>query len=278
MKSLLFKSLIPAIGLAVGEEIIRFFALTKNIVLIDVYLTYAYPASVLENILHISDWAPFVFSPFAGLPLYNFVLWWLIIFIVAFSVSKTLPHPEAPKIAVGGLLVALTIFSLFAYFEAKQDIDTNYYKNRELGYRIIAPLPGWEIVENSIVVEKPGIEIIDSGHKGELGDEGLLITAEQGPVQNQSIPDWLASNDAYNGNGYDKNVILLPFSIGGEKAWRIYYRPRGGGIPTEDTFIRSRRGGVFHFSCLVSFEGYPDYSKYQSSEECDLMLKTFLQD
>lgn len=50
----------------------------------------------------------------------------------------------------------------------------------------------------------------------------------------------------------------------------------GGGIPSEETFIFNEKDGiVFQFSCLVSFEGYPDYSKYYSSGECDKILKTF---
>lgn len=153
--------------------------------------------------------------------------------------------------------------------ELDETADWKTYRNEKYGFELKYP-PGWENLSSHGVDEI--IEIRKQNH--EFGDFSLIIHVIESILNEQQRFQWLEdtnmfSADYVHGNDYE------PFTVGGYIVYpRIHYRPKGGGIPSEEVSILTSKG-MFVFTCLVSFEGYPDYSKYKRSGECDKTLKTF---
>lgn len=129
-------------------------------------------------------------------------------------------------------------------------------------------MSGWEI-ENTSGFEQKTITKTD---KDGYGDYSLIISAKSNSdVSENNLSDWI--NVEYGPSFYfNSNEPLL--TINGRDATRFYEQPIGGGIPTENLFIIDNKT-LFHFTCLVSFDGYPDYSKYKSSGKCDEIINSF---
>ncbi|MDP1629245.1 MAG: hypothetical protein Q8L57_01345, partial [bacterium] len=153
------------------------------------------------------------------------------------------------------------------------------YRNEELGFEVKYP-SGWMMVADSALVQPPDIEL--QKKQKEVSDDFSLLITQIKEIPNNNLEGYVQNLAQQPDETYEKycspylpRLITLSFKIDGERAFRMYSCGVAGGIPSEETFISNGKGGAFKFSCLVNFEGYPDYSKYYSSGECDKILKIF---